>query len=1044
MANINWDLLTKEILARLDILAEYEAMGFRASSRSPNGKGWIRGRALGREDRSASAEINVGDDKQRGRYKDWTEGDAISLFDAMARFGGRLSWQDARDAMLERTGLRKEDFTSDSPVTTSASPTTVELVEPSRGTSGVADREEPAAEECAVAPATAEEPPVEFHRQLQFQEWNGSIVDNWCRRKRGFTRQSIASAGGRLAKYAGEPGGPQVIAFPAFGSSLAELPPCGWVVYLRNGSEFTILEDDGDVKKLKMKTVWGSRRGWMGETALQQLANADVVWKVEGPTDMLALDSVIPDELRSRHVVITNSGGAGERPLPEMISHLTGKKVFVIHDADVPGQGFHADPERLSGAHRWCREISKYAREVRNVQLPYEIAPKRGKDTRDFFIEGHSFAELLAIAEATPLYTPPQCSPLSSGMESFAGMDFDVFEFATAFTEKDLPAETELPPEFAEPGRETPSVIDDIDEDIPDAVLHDYQRCVDIGMDVLGEMPDGKAVKVYSFHHKKTVTIPDVSRLSYESLLQILGERVREKVVRESNDKEGGARLTGDTLADVRESISTLAGYRKIGGGEDGEKGVGVWAVKGSDNRDLVLVNNSGGSRLRDGQLMRITKPRTGGMVLNFGEGRNWYDEDKLQEYIARASNDPSWVVASIKDAVDTFRRWSWKRPETDPEVAVGLIMATWIQTLWKWRPQVAITGESNTGKSLFFQMLTGGDEGAGLFSGLSMLTSSPSAAGIRQLVRASAGVLLIDEFEHSRQRDDVLQLFRTTGRKTSVHRGKPSHTAEKFGLQHIPWVAAIEINLKDEADRNRFIMLELVRPAASEHGKLRIPHEKDLEILGQKLLAIALVNAHDAVALAEDLKATHIAGVMGRFVEVYSVPVAMMAAAQGWGIERARDMLVNTLKDTDCVTMETDQKKLVDDILSAWVDCSHGERYAVSKIITDPTLYEKDSGRIKDSLGRHGIAIVEARNEDAVNGGRRMFVVPKIASTRLLQGSTWYDQDIGVYLARIPGARRDRQRVSGHRQYGVSIPFEWVVGEYLEAEPETKSWTPF
>jgi len=63
-----------EILRRLDILAEFQAIGLRvATNAQPNANGWLKCHSLYRTDNNPSAGINVGDGFQRGIYVDFGE-----------------------------------------------------------------------------------------------------------------------------------------------------------------------------------------------------------------------------------------------------------------------------------------------------------------------------------------------------------------------------------------------------------------------------------------------------------------------------------------------------------------------------------------------------------------------------------------------------------------------------------------------------------------------------------------------------------------------------------------------------------------------------------------------------------------------------------------------------------------------------------------------------------------------------------------------------------------------------------------------------------
>ena len=93
----------KQILAALDIRAEYAALGVRVNGQVPSADGWLPCHAIGREDRNPSAAINL----QTGRYRDHGgEGDSLSLFDFAAKHGGFSDWRSARDHFAEKAGKK--------------------------------------------------------------------------------------------------------------------------------------------------------------------------------------------------------------------------------------------------------------------------------------------------------------------------------------------------------------------------------------------------------------------------------------------------------------------------------------------------------------------------------------------------------------------------------------------------------------------------------------------------------------------------------------------------------------------------------------------------------------------------------------------------------------------------------------------------------------------------------------------------------------------------------------------------------------------------
>jgi len=89
-------------------------------------------------------------------------------------------------------------------------------------------------------------------------------------------------------------------------------------------------------------------------------------------------------------VAITYISGCSERFKDNYAIHWQSKKAFVVGDCDVSG---------IKGAEHWASAIGNVADSCVLVQLPYEIAPNKGKDLRDYIAAGHGYADLKQLAE---------------------------------------------------------------------------------------------------------------------------------------------------------------------------------------------------------------------------------------------------------------------------------------------------------------------------------------------------------------------------------------------------------------------------------------------------------------------------------------------------------------------------------------------------------------------------------------------------------------------------------------------------------------------
>lgn len=1004
----DWREVEREILSKLDIENEYAAMGLRFHGDHVSHSGWRKCHAMGREDRNPSAAVNVAHGPMRGLYRDLGGmNEVLSLFNFAVRYAKFTDWKEARKHFADKAGVKI-------------------------GT-GLKARKN-------LSDGFEQEP------------WNETLVHHWCENhKKGVTVESFRDAGGVLGKWP-KPSkklkNPPhlIVTLPVFGDNLTADEPIGWVMWHRGGRKLPIYQGKGlPYRWEKMKTIYGGKSGWMGQGALTRLGDAKYVWKVEGPPDMLALSAMIPPDLRHEHVCITNSGGCSEIPRAEMLACLEGKTVYCIGDCDNPGQGIYPDqPHRIGGVKLWSREIARVAFECRTILLPYPIEEKHGKDFRDWKNDGGTWERLLQMAATGTLVLPPPSSfggysepseePASTPIQTIHGSDpaqdsddADIHDpaedtdeepseesptSASTPTQSTPPASRPLPSPPPKPDRETYSS--------PQEVANDERICESIGIDVVGENETG-GVMVFSEYHRKTRTIREVTRLTPELLLQIGGPKARSALNESTEFQEGRY-----TMQQIKRAIAMLAGYRHVS--ESSRRGSGVWQSETADGRlcDTSVLVNSGEAACvtPDGHIQRIYKSHAGGLLVDLGAGCHWYDYETLQHYVSMARNDRQWVKSVIDETNNLFSRWTWEHQDTDPVIITGMLMATWVQTWWKYRPMIAITGESNSGKSTLMQVLGGeGARARGLFGELVELSSASTEAGIRQTASGNAKVLLIDEFEDSKERTKVLTLFRTASRGALKTVGTTSGKAESHGLRHIPWVAAIEVGLKREPDRNRFIMLNLKRPPANQHGKLVPPSPSWLVDHGQKLLAIALVHIRQAVELAVELKSTHVEGVDKRVIESYAVPAAMLSVCNGLNTSISQEFLRTLLSGVERVEQgRRDVDDLISDILTSQVRLGGGMQASVSQIISqDSPLVEH-----MHALEGHGVGIVDR------DGQQMLYIVHRVVCRMLLRGTGWENQSIDQILKRYECAVAARHRIAGHNNRGVALPMDRIREQFL------------
>jgi hypothetical protein len=975
--------VTQEIIAGLDVLAEFRALGVEIVG-EPRASGFVSCKAYGRDDRRPSAWINT----KSGYYADSAagSGDAaktISLFDFAVKVSKFPDWQSARKAYAAKAG--------------------VEI-----GRNGSTRSKD------------------DWHNRLILQDWstpgNDVLALRWCmKHKPGVTVEAIKAAGGMLAYYpchwdkekkevVRNANCRQVIAIPAYGEWFLDAEPVAWVCWDIAGHDI-----ETATGPVKMVSVGLTRGTVMGLSSIMALLDPDRrrqiewAWRVEGPADMLALWAAIPEELRDRHVVITaGSSGPGD-VLPHQAKLLAGIRAAVCGDCDEAG---------VVGQAKWLRALDGLTLESRCVSLPWPTKPKHGEDVRDFLTGvaippgppaagGRKYSELLALAQAASAWASA-ASSANEAPESPSGAKLGASESiivdASAVTDAQLTTFTEK------------QII---------KALHG---------DVLGVDERGRA-KVYSELSGRSSYFDDAAKIKYEHLLSVFGDPVKRVVSRNNEDSAPGMY----PIKDVREAIALLSGKRLLT--DDTEFGLGIWPCDDA----IVLVNQSGAARYNGtGKLEKVAHPRHGDHLLAFDSGKPWYDFDVLGGLLQKAE-DTAWRNQVIEDLYGLWSRWRWRGPY-DPMILAGLVMATWIQSLWAWRPRVDLLGASNTGKSMLCAAL------AGIYQNLCLCTSDTTAAGLRQEICNRMMAVVVDEVDAQneqkiKEQRKILEMIRSASRGTVSIRGTGSQKAVKFTLRHIVWVAGITLSYDSQADRNRAITMNLLPPLPEMAGKLVLPSQAELADLGYRSLATALWCANEACRIAVALKDVKVPGTDTRQVESYAVPAAMVWVAMGLDNGRPEEMLVAMLDSakTEAGGVETDEESLIGAILRAQVRAKGGEVLAIGQAIEQSMSIHNDiavRSEWKKVLGQAGIKIDIFGHSSGIPAElasqRAIILNYQTVKSIPLKGSRWYDQPIDQILRRIPGAKSGKRRVGGSHGACVMLPLEPFLEKHVGLESET------
>lgn len=528
-----------------------------------------------------------------------------------------------------------------------------------------------------------------------------------------------------------------------------------------------------------------------------------------------------------------------------------------------------------------------------------------------------------------------------------------------------------------------------------------------LGIIVIGEHEGMQRIEIYCTETRKSATLYDIDKLTVPKLTQLIGNDRVEQHVHDGNKAPAGQVL----IKDVRLAIASAASGKVFM--QERKLGAGVHEI----DKQIVLIKAQERGIVNCQAIEKSGEPFIGQHMLDLGmSSRDWCDMGSLERYLA-AAQDRSWRMQVFDEMEGIFAKWYW-RYISSPTIVTSLAICTWLQSLWQFRPEIAITGDSSSGKSYLMGRVL-----KELGGKLSLYTMKGSEAAIRNHVKHHSLWILIDEFETDKHRQGVLELFRGSGSGTEVIRGTRDQRGMSFVMRHIPWFGSIETGLHKQQDQNRFIILELKKIPKEMENRIVLPTPEYLNDLGQKLLAVGLACQAEARRLDQHLRTEHAEGVPGRLVELFSVPCSMISAVYGHNVEQALEFQAGVLATWDFASQRSENATgLLAEILATEVNFEGGKRATISQLLRlaggKMVSVEED-----EALHRAGISRVTKKN---THNRYIFFNCDHIRKAILRPSSDFYGQSVDQYLLRVEGAIRDRHRLGGSERFvGVSVPVE-------------------
>ena len=420
-------------------------------------------------------------------------------------------------------------------------------------------------------------------------------------------------------------------------------------------------------------------------------------------------------------------------------------------------------------------------------------------------------------------------------------------------------------------------------------------------------------------------------------------------------------------------------------------RATGAWL---GEKKELIL--NKGDVLIVDGQ-------KKGFHALN---SRHVYEPSDMT--IA----EPSSTFLSDEDChefLETINMLKWAHPDYYKFLAGWLMIAPICGAL-EWRPHLWLSGPSGSGKSTIMNEVVHRilAKTALFFQG------QTTEAGIRQSVGKKSLPVVFDEFETNDEKSGqriaaLVELLRQASYESNAYitKGSSSGDAVSYVTRLMAIVASIGVNLINEADKNRFTVIELKRSGedqekAMEHfqefqRRLGVIDDEWIHGFYSRIFCLWPVFMHNRDILFTEIAKRY----SSRLAQQYAPLLA------GFQILQSQDKLDAVLAklivdDTDLEfkykeSDENDETECLRHLLTKQIHINGG-------INTDTTVFEMaknslDSVHQRDewiaSLKRHGIvikddALVVANNHSAINS--------------IFKGTKW----VGFYqrsLLRIKGA---------------------------------------
>lgn len=371
----------------------------------------------------------------------------------------------------------------------------------------------------------------------------------------------------------------------------------------------------------------------------------------------------------------------------------------------------------------------------------------------------------------------------------------------------------------------------------------------------------------------------------------------------------------------------------------------------------------------------------------------------------------------------------NWKETQS------GKILAAWcavsrISGAMPWRSHLWLTGPAGSGKTTVLEEVIQKMIGKfGLY-----VTSNTTEAGIRQKLGAHSYPVIFDEAETTNLKSGgriqgILELARQASSDTEARivKGTADGKSHNYKINSAFLLSSIRTNLREEADKTRFCVLELNRNIPEEWREIKKNIMAITPELCDKIFHRMIARFDDLISVRERFEDCIAKIHQRRTGQQYSSLCAAYWFLKSEGIPSQKDIEQIILEfglyqQHDEVSFETDEIECIETLLETktnftdWLD-DKNIRCTVKEFIKltfDSMHLDSSKKHYLKELNMIGIDIVDNSVWIAAKN-------PELQ--KLMRDTKWGDGNWAKSISRIHGAKTERNRINGSQKRGVIIP---------------------